>query len=97
MAAQELSPAMRVVLQTCAEHDGEALLRHLLPPGAPNVQRTSLSRTLRRMKRRGLVRLFQKTLAPGDRPRHQSYVQRVVLTDAGRRFTSTTESGSVAI
>jgi hypothetical protein len=42
MSAQDLSPAMRRVLQACAARQGDALLQQLLPPGAPNVQRTSL-------------------------------------------------------
>lgn len=79
-----LSEPMRWVLTTCAENGGTMLVRDLLEPGSPNVERTSLSRTIRRLARRQLVRLFQRSRQPGEPPRQRNYIRRVMLTDAGR-------------
>jgi hypothetical protein len=82
MKRAPLSEAMRSVLRTLDEQGGDVLRRTLLEPGSVNADQTSLSRTLRRLRRRGLVRLFMRTLEPGE-TLQRKYIQRVVLTPAG--------------
>ena len=79
-----LSEPMEWVLDICTERGGAVLRRDLLLPGSPNVEHASLGRTLRRMRKRGLVRLLMESREPGAPPRRKNYVWQVVLTDAGR-------------
>jgi hypothetical protein len=79
-----LSEPMRKVLTACSARGGRVYMRELLKPGAPNVERASLGRTVRRLWRRKFVRLAQRRRRPDEPQRRRNYVWFIDLTDAGR-------------